>query len=95
MNIILSKMINEVIVSKKPIKAARSPLTCLRCDNSWVPRVEFPSACPACKAYGWDSIPAADKLNCASCNWEWVPRTQSPIACPHCKSYEWKGKKVK
>ncbi len=26
---------------------------CIKCGHKWIPRVEKPVQCPACKKYGW------------------------------------------
>lgn len=36
----------------KKIKISR--FLCLRCGNKWVPRVEKPMQCPACKSLLWN-----------------------------------------
>ena len=39
-------------MEKTPIIVPR--LRCERCDHEWVPRIDEPAACPACKSPYWD-----------------------------------------
>ncbi|KKM99212.1 hypothetical protein LCGC14_1150050 [marine sediment metagenome] len=36
------------------------PLTCLRCDYEWTPRIEEVTICPKCKSAKWD-VPKEEK----------------------------------
>lgn len=36
------------------VRSPMSMITCLRCRYRWVPRVEEPRQCPACKSPRWN-----------------------------------------